>query len=85
MAARVDGNALAGILSEFFRLDTTTAVVQCSGCGDRAVLAREMVYPDPMGFVVRCEKCEDVLMIVVDAPGGAWLDLRGVDGVQFSS
>lgn len=84
MSARVDGNALAGILSEFFRLDTTSAIVQCTGCGNRAPLARELVYPDPMGFVVRCEQCSDVLMIVVETPNGAWLDLRGVAGVQFS-
>jgi hypothetical protein len=85
MSARVDGNALAGMLSAYFRLDTTTAIVQCTGCGTRAALARELVYPDPMGFVVRCEHCADVLMIVVERPGGARLDLRGVDGVEFEA
>jgi uncharacterized Zn finger protein len=59
--------------------------VQCTGCGTRAELAREFVYTDPMGFVVRCESCDDVLMIVVQRPGGVWLDLRGIDGVQFGA
>jgi hypothetical protein len=78
MSAPVDGNALAGPLSEMFSVDVTCAVGTCAGCGDTTVLARARVFTDPMGFVVRCCHCEDVLMTVVTAPDHAMLELSGL-------
>ena len=37
MIGHVDGNALAGVLSELFRFDVTTARMRCASCGDLAV------------------------------------------------
>ncbi|MET0990545.1 MAG: DUF6510 family protein [Glaciihabitans sp.] len=81
----VDGNALAGPLSEYFRVDVTTAVGRCAGCGDVAQVARAMVYPDEMGFVVRCSRCDQVLMTLVNGPDRSWLDLSGVSNLQLPS
>ena len=79
----VDGNALAGPLSELFRFDLTTTSGECRHCGDVTVLARAMVYLDPNGYVMRCSSCDDVLLTVVTGPKRTWLDLSGISGLQI--
>ncbi|HEV7949242.1 MAG TPA: DUF6510 family protein [Glaciihabitans sp.] len=80
MSNHVDGNALAGPLSELFRVDVTSAEGSCAGCGDTAVLACALVYPDPMGFVARCRSCDAVLLTLVlpgDNSEHGWVELNG--------
>jgi hypothetical protein len=79
----VDGNVLAGPLSELFRFDLTTTSGECRRCGDVTVLARAMVYLDPSGYVVRCCACGNVLFTVVIGPERTWVDLSGVAGLQI--
>jgi hypothetical protein len=79
----VDGNVLAGPLSELFRFDLTTTSGECRSCGDVTVLARAMVYLDPSGYVVRCCACGAVLLTVVVGPERTWVDLHGIAGVQI--
>jgi hypothetical protein len=79
----VDGNALAGPLSELFRFDLTMTAGECRHCHDVSVLARAMVYLDPSGYVVRCSACGDILMTVVIGPERTWVDLSGVAGLQI--
>lgn len=81
----VDGNSLAGPLSELFRFDLTTTSGECRHCGDVTVLARAMVYPDPSGYVVRCCACGDVLLTIVKTEKRTWLDLSGISGLQIPS
>ncbi|MCU1406418.1 MAG: hypothetical protein JWQ43_2721 [Glaciihabitans sp.] len=83
MTSHVDGNSLAGPLSEWFSIDMTDASGECAGCGAITVLARAMVYPDPMGLVVRCDSCDTVLLAVVHTPAGACIDLRGLNSLRF--
>ncbi len=81
MASHVDGNALAGPLSEVFRTDMTTAVCCCGGCGDTTSLASEMVYgTDGLahGSVVRCRACDDVLLTLVETPDRTVVRFAGV-------
>jgi hypothetical protein len=78
MNEHVDGNSLAGPLSELFAVDLTTASARCLGCGDVSELARAIVYPDPTGYVVRCAQCEEVLMVVVQEPDSVCIELRGM-------
>lgn len=61
----VDGNAIAGLLSEFLAGEPTTAVTVCNTCGDRAVLAQSIVYRRTPDTEVRCSSCEDVLFTIV--------------------
>jgi hypothetical protein len=82
MSSHVDGNALAGALSEVFRTDMTTAVCCCDGCGDTTTLATEMVY-GTHGTVVRCRACDDVLITVVETPGRMVLSFPGVSSVSI--
>ena len=81
----VDGNVLAGPLSELFRFDLTTTSGECRHCGDVAVLARAMVYLDPSGYVVRCSSCGEVLLAIVTTAKRTWLDLSGIAGLQIPS
>jgi hypothetical protein len=63
--SRLDGNALAGSLSEIFVEEMTTARVACRGCGQVEELGAEHVYVQAPGAVLRCRHCEDVLLVIV--------------------
>lgn len=84
MAQHVDGNALAGPLSELFAFDVTCASGRCAGCGDVTVLARAMVYEDEMGLVARCHLCDSTLLTLVRTADGAWLDLQGITSLHVA-
>ncbi|MCU1514777.1 MAG: hypothetical protein JWO10_1867 [Microbacteriaceae bacterium] len=73
----VDGNALAGPLSEVFDFDVTSASARCASCGDTTELARAMVYEKPHSFIVRCSHCDAVLMVILQKTDATELDLRG--------
>jgi ribosomal protein S27E len=82
--SHVDGNSLAGPLSDLFSIDITDAVGRCVGCGDEAVLARAMVYVSGTDLVVRCSNCDDVLLTVVHGPGDLRLTLAGLDALRVA-
>jgi len=79
----LDGNVLAGPLSELGDLDVTTLVGTCSGCHDASVMAAAMVYPDAPGLVVRCHVCGDVLLVIVQSTAGTEIFVRGVTGLPL--
>ena len=79
----VDGNALAGPLSELFDFDVTTAAARCAACGTTAMLAEAMVYEKPHSFIVRCSSCDAVLMIVLQKADATELDLTGIAWLQI--
>lgn len=78
MSSHVDGNALAGPLSEVFDVDVTTTSARCTNCGDIAVLAQAMVFEKPHAFIVRCSQCDEVLMIVLQKHDATEIDLTGI-------
>jgi hypothetical protein len=79
----LDGNTLAGPLSEIFAVDITAATGRCAGCGLTGPVASLHVYgPDP-GFVARCPGCEEVVLRLVRGPEDAWLDLRGAVSLRI--
>ena len=76
--SHVDGNAIAGPLSELFDFDATMASVRCTSCGDVSVLARAMVYLKPHAYIVRCSACDAVLMVLLEKANAREIDLSGV-------
>ncbi|WP_433435873.1 DUF6510 family protein [Nonomuraea sp. CA-141351] len=76
-AEHLDGNALAGPLSEIFAVDVTAATGRCAGCGLTGPVASLRVYGPEPGLVARCPGCDEVILRLVRGPGTAWLDLRG--------
>lgn len=78
MASHIDGNALAGPLSEVFEVDVTVAAVRCEACGDTAVLAQAIVYEKPHALIARCSACDAVLMMVLQKSDATEIDFSGV-------
>lgn len=76
-AERLDGNAAAGILSEVFVPDLTTARARCANCGTIRALGALLVYAHGMGTVMRCPSCDAVVLRVARTRAQLWLDLTG--------
>jgi hypothetical protein len=83
-ALRVDGNAAAGILSELFVQDLTSARAKCAGCGMTRTIGALMVYAHGMGTVVRCPGCNGVVLRVARTPTHVWLDATGATSIVIS-
>lgn len=78
----LDGNALAGALSQVFVGDATTARITCGGCGQVGMLARARLYRGAAD-VLRCPECTAVLLTVVTAPGRVYLELTGIQCIEL--
>ena len=81
---RVDGNAAAGILSELFVPDLTSARAKCAGCGTTRTIGELLVYAHGMGTVVRCPGCDRVLLRLARTPTHLWLDATGATSIVIS-
>ncbi|GAA3831171.1 DUF6510 family protein [Streptomyces chiangmaiensis] len=77
-AGYVDGNALAGPLSEVFAVDVTAATSRCANCGCTGPLARLHVYRHAPGLVARCQQCGSVMLRTTRTRDAVWLDMGGV-------
>ena len=60
----LDGNAIAGLLSELFSAEMTTVPRRCQSCRQVNVVGAHRVYVGA-GIVVRCPACGDVAMRIV--------------------
>ena len=76
-AARLDGNAAAGILSEVFVPDLTMARATCANCGAIRPLGALLVYAHDMGTVMRCPGCDAVILRVAHTRTHLWFELTG--------
>ena len=74
----LDGNVLAGPASDLFPSEPTTTRGQCLSCSDVATLAQAMVYGAPMGYVVRCRRCDSVLVVITERAGHKTLNMPGL-------
>jgi len=50
---RLDGNAAAGLLSEVFAIEATSAVLKCASCGAMGAVGAVHAYMDGPGMVLR--------------------------------
>jgi hypothetical protein len=80
---RLDGNAAAGLLSEVFTAEATTAVVRCASCGATGAVGAVEVYAQGPGTVLRCPGCSAVLMRFARIRGRVVADLRGTGALTF--
>jgi len=69
-AARVDGNALAGVLSALFAGDPTLLTLVCGHCARSGPLAEAAVERDETCAIVRCRGCTRTMLSVVIGPAG---------------
>jgi hypothetical protein len=78
-----DGNGAAALVQELFACDVTLARTQCEACGSVAGMGSLRPYAAPMGAVLRCTRCDGVLMRAVHTPHGRWLEMRGARYLRF--
>jgi hypothetical protein len=78
----LDGNALAGALSQIFVSDVTTARVTCAACADIGSLGAARLYR-AAGEVLRCSRCNAVLLRLTTAPDRIYLELTGMRCVEL--
>ena len=83
-ALRLDGNAAAGLLSELFVPDITTAEARCAGCGDSQPVGVLMVYAHGMGMVMRCRSCDGVVLRIARTPTTLWFDATGAAAIAVT-
>ena len=79
----LDGNAIAGTLEAVFGTDMTTAIGTCATCGTGSMVGELRVYLRAPGIVVRCRRCDNVLMVFVEAHGVTVVDLRGLSRLSI--
>jgi hypothetical protein len=79
----LDGNAAAGLLGEIFVPEPTAAIIECGGCGAMGAVGALRLYAAPMGAILRCPQCDNVLMSVVSTPRGRWLEMSGARRLRF--
>ena len=80
----LDGNAAGGVLGAIFPFEMTMAMATCSGCGTTNPLGAVMAYIYGMGTILRCPTCDTVLIRIAHIRGRYYLDLRGMQLLQFS-
>jgi hypothetical protein len=74
----LDGNAIAGLLSEVFGEELTAMMVTCATCGAVAPVAETVVYPHLPGVIVRCRACQGLLMVITRVRGMSCVDMQGI-------
>ena len=80
----IDGNALAGQLSDLFAFDLTSAIGRCVNCGTSGMIGAAMVYVATPGIVARCPHCNAVLATIVESDDKIWLSLAGVSAIEVT-
>ena len=78
----LDGNAVAGLLTEVFEAEVTGALRTCGSCGTRAAVGAHRAYVGA-GTVLRCPACSDVALLVTALPDRLVVELRGSWAVQL--
>ena len=78
----LDGNAIAGLLSDVFGAEMTTAAGECASCGADGPVAETVVYLRAPGTVVRCRTCGSVMMVFATIRETTCVDLRGLSSLD---
>ena len=59
----IDGNGIAGLLSEITGAEMTSVMRTCQSCGDRRAIGEHRAYR-AAGVVLRCPSCHDVALVI---------------------
>ena len=79
----LDGNAAASLLQEIFVPKITLAQIRCVACGCVSSAGSSRLYAAQMGAVLRCTRCDDILMRAVRTRHGRWLEMTGACHLRF--
>ena len=81
---RLDGNAAAGSLGELLAFDVTTATAVCDGCGRSSPVGALHLYDQAMGTILRCPRCDHLMLCATRIRGVVRLDLRGTRSLRVA-
>jgi uncharacterized Zn finger protein len=73
----LDGNAVAGTLSEIYGDDMTTVLAECASCGQVDPIGGLLAFVRAPGIVLRCTACATVMIRIVQTPKRTLVDVRG--------
>jgi hypothetical protein len=73
----LDGNAIAGMLFEYFGAEMTEVRGSCAHCGAAGQIAELRVYMRAPGAVVRCPSCGKVVMTLAEIHSTLRVDFEG--------
>jgi hypothetical protein len=79
----LDANAAGGLLQEIFVPEITSAQIECEACGSTAAVGSLRLYAAAMGAVLRCSRCDSILMRAVHTAHGRWLEMKGARCLRF--
>jgi Zn finger protein HypA/HybF involved in hydrogenase expression len=79
----LDGNAVAGMLSEVFAVEMTTATMACGNCGIAGPVGAAHVFRGA-GIVLRCPHCDHALVKIVEDGTRMWIDFAGMRTLEIT-
>jgi hypothetical protein len=82
-ALMLDGNAVAGLLQEVFAVEMTTAIETCKACGSNDQVGALRVFRGA-GIVMRCPRCDNALVTIVEDGPRVWIGFAGVRTLQVT-
>ncbi len=82
-ATALDGNAAAGALGSLFAFDITTTIVRCGHCDAAGPLAELRFYGSPQAMVLRCRRCDEVNIRLLQTGRTINLDLSGAARIEI--
>lgn len=80
----LDANAVAGLLNEIFGVEMTDSPTECANCGNEDKIGELLAFTQGPGIVLRCVKCENVILRIVQTPDAVYLDARGAVYLRLS-
>ena len=79
----LDGNSAAGLFSEVFAIDLTTAQATCARCDAVGEVATLRMWSVEMGAVLRCPTCGEVVLRLTSTPTKVWIDATGARSIAI--
>jgi hypothetical protein len=81
----LDGNTAVRLLQDLFAADITLAQIRCEACNAVQGVGSLATYGTPMGAVLRCSCCANILIRAAQTPRGLWLEMTGARCLKFQS
>jgi hypothetical protein len=80
----LDGNGVAGILTELVATEVTTLMRTCHSCGARNPMGAHRAYHGA-GVVLRCPTCHDVALRIGVLDDGLVFEWRGTLRARYAA
>jgi hypothetical protein len=79
----LDGNAVAGMLSDVFAVEMTTAIMTCGNCGTSGAVGAMHLFQGA-GIVMRCPNCGNAVAKIVEDGTRMWMSFTGMQTLEIT-